>query len=101
MKIDDRHKPKGATSCISRLPEATGRKPHPRHRPSKVQTADHIHLSPRALAYAKARKTLSALPDIDANKVREIQDRLQSGRYHVDPDKIAAKMIEDLLASDE
>lgn len=98
METDDRNNPKRKSPLGSHLADAAGKKPH---RPPATRTTDAVHLSPRAQVYEDACKILSTLPDVDTNKVREIKARLQSGRYRVDPAKIAAKMIQDALANEE
>nr|MBL0714274.1 flagellar biosynthesis anti-sigma factor FlgM [Desulfobacterales bacterium] len=57
--------------------------------------------SPRAQEYRRACERLAALPDIESQKVLEIKNRRQSGRYRIDADKIAEKMIRDALRNDE
>lgn len=101
MKIDKQPQPEKTVARKARLPDAAVQKVRGRRQPAAAQTIDRVHLSPRAQEYQKARKALAALPDIDADKVQAVQDRLQSGRYRIEADKIAAKMIRDALTGDE
>lgn len=101
MKIDDSHKPKGASPRIRHPSDPTRDQPQARARTTADKTGDQVHLSPRAREYQKARHVLSTLPDIDTDKVREIKDRLQTGRYHIDADKIAERMLQASFDGDE
>lgn len=62
---------------------------------------DRITLSPRAREFRAACKRLAESPDMRPEKIAEIKARLKSGRYRVEADRIAARMIRDALASDE
>jgi negative regulator of flagellin synthesis FlgM len=97
MKIDGNHNPKGNPPRVTRDAATASGKPCPDRCTPVAATADRVHLSPRASALAEARRQLDALPDIDMEKVREIQHRLQSGRYRLDADKIAERMIREAL----
>lgn len=101
MQIDDSRKPKGASPRIGPRPDTTEDQPETRDRTSVVHACDQVHLSPHGREYQKARQALSMLPDIDADKVREIKGRLQTGRYRIDADKIAEKMIRETLTGED
>ena len=97
MKVDEHHTPKGKAPRVTNDTATVSGEPCPDRGTPVGTTADRVHLSPRARAFAEARRQLDALPDIDTDKVREIQHRLQSGRYRLDADKIAESMIRDAL----
>ncbi len=101
MKIDDSHKPDDASARIVDQTEATEETARPRRRQSEPLTVDGVHLSPRAREYQKARQALGLIPDTDVDKVREIKDRIRTGRYRLDADIIAEKMIRGTLTSDD
>lgn len=63
--------------------------------------SDRVTLSPRAREYREARKLLAETPDIRAEKVAAVKARLISGRYRIDADQIAARMIRDALTADD
>ncbi len=101
MKIDD--KPISGNACTrtanpkaAECDQARTRKPDT-HQPQ----GDQVHLSPRAQEYQKARQTLAALPDTDTDKIQEIKDRIHTGRYRIETDKIADKMIHEALTSED
>ena len=101
MKVDETHNPEGKASSVTGSPAAAPGKSRSDRRTPTAKSADHVHLSPHAKAFVEARRQLAALPDIDTEKVREIQRRLQSGRYRLDAAKIAEKMIRDALNHNE
>ena len=67
-------------------------------KPSAARPGDHVSLSPRARELISAQRALAALPDIRDDKVAEIKTRLDEGRYHIDSEGIAAKMIQEGLS---
>ena len=101
MKIDDSHKPGDASAGIVDKTVATERKARPRRGQKEPLPVDGVHLSPRAREYQKARQALGVIPDTDVDKVREIKDRIQTGHYRLDADKIAEKIIRVALTSDD
>ncbi|MDJ0990447.1 MAG: flagellar biosynthesis anti-sigma factor FlgM [Desulfobacterales bacterium] len=101
MQIDDRHPPDDAPARVTRNTGTTLGKTSSRQPKSSLSRADRVHLSARAREYQKARQALAALPDIEADKLREIKDRIQSGRYRLDADRIADQMIREALTNDE
>ena len=101
MEIDNDNKPKRSSNPVTHVPDRAVEKPHRPDRPADPQTADPVRLSSHAKTYQDARKKLSTLPDVDADSVREIRERLASGRYRVDPAQIAEKMIKDALTNDD
>ncbi len=101
MKIDDSHRPGNTTTHKSDRTTPTRDKAPDRPQAPKAPAADRVHLSPRAREYHKARQALATLPDEAPEKVQMIRDRIQNGRYRIDADEIAAKMIREALTSDE
>ena len=65
----------------------------PAEKNSVAQKGDRVSFSPQARELIKAQKALAALPDIREDKVAEIKARIEEGRYHIDSEGIAAKMI--------
>ena len=101
MQIDNRDTPGDASARVTKHTGTTPGKTSPRQEKPRLSRADRVHLSPRAKEYQKARQALAALPDIEADRLREIKDRIQSGRYRLDADKIADQMIREALTNDE
>ena len=101
MKVDKSRNPGGARARVRHGSTTAQQKPVA-DRPTPAREAkDRLHLSPRAKVLAQARRQLEALPDVDMEKVREIQRRRKSGRYRLNADKIAERMIQDALNHQE
>ena len=101
MKVDDSHTRGNAPA---HKPDPTGvARDNDRTRPpaAKASIADRAHLSPRAREYHQARQALAALPDEAPEKVKAVRDRINNGRYRIEADKIAAKMIREALTNDD
>ncbi len=101
MKIDDSHKPGENANRVEDNTETNGGKARSQQRQSASLPIDGVVISPRAREYQKARNAIAALPDNDMEKVREIKDRIQTGRYRIDAEKIAERMIREALPSDD
>lgn len=101
MNIDDPQNPGKVLARTSACAAKTLEKTRTRQRDPGSSRADSVHLSPRAREYRKARQALAALPDIEADKVREIKARIQNDSYRPDADQIAAKMIREALSNDD
>ena len=97
MKADESCNPKRTPPRATSGSATAQRKPCADQHTPAADTEDCVHLSPRAEALAQARRLLDAIPDVDTEKVREIQRRLQSGRYRLNADKIAESMLQDAL----
>jgi flagellar biosynthesis anti-sigma factor FlgM len=67
--------------------ESTGR--------SKV--TDKVNLSGEAREIAEIMGVVKALPDVRAEKVAEIKGLVDSGKYVVEPAKVAQRMIDELV----
>jgi flagellar biosynthesis anti-sigma factor FlgM len=56
--------------------------------------------SATSLTTARAREAVRSEPDVRADKVAEAKERLRSGKYEVDADRLAGKMIVQSLRED-
>lgn len=56
--------------------------------------------SATSLTTARAREAIRNEPDVRADKVAEAKERLRSGKYEVDADRLAGKMINHSLRED-
>ena len=65
---------------------------------SETKSQDTIvQLSRASKETQLADKIISTTPDIRADKVAEVRDKIESGNYEIDHEKIAAKMIDSNL----
>lgn len=78
----------------SRGPRAEGEA-----RPGQGARDDQVTLTETARRLSEVVQTASAQPTVDRNRVEEIRQAIQEGRYEVNPVRIAEKLMktEDLL----
>jgi negative regulator of flagellin synthesis FlgM len=69
----------------------------PEKQPAK---ADTVVLSDTAKKVQEAQKQLEAIPDVREDKVAQIKEQIENGTYEMDEEKIADKMIKDMLLND-
>ena len=74
---------------LDKIQNAQERKPTPEK--------DRVDLSAEAKEMKKIHDTLSAAPDVRAEKVEAIQEQLRENRYRIDPEALADKMIRQAL----
>jgi negative regulator of flagellin synthesis FlgM len=68
--------------------------------PTRSAAGDRVVLSEQARQLQAAREAVKQMPQVDLEKVARIKARLAQGRYRIDPDKIASKMMQDSLLND-
>lgn len=59
---------------------------------------DSVVLSPGSLDVQKVRDILAQTPEVRADKVQTLKEDIASGKYQVDPHRLADKMMGDLLS---
>lgn len=62
-----------------------------------VVPEEKVSLSSAARDIQQAEKAIEKLPDIREDKVRELQDQIETGTYNISGEKIAGKMISESL----
>ena len=69
-------------------------KPEPEKQAAdSVVQEEKVSLSSAARDIQQAEKAIEELPDVREEKVRELQDQIETGRYDVSGEKIAGKML--------
>ncbi|MEW6720390.1 MAG: flagellar biosynthesis anti-sigma factor FlgM [Thermodesulfobacteriota bacterium] len=63
----------------------------------EAAVSDRVDLSGGAKEIADLRGILNALPEIRQEKVSEIRNLIETGKYVPDPDKIAGRMIDEIV----
>jgi negative regulator of flagellin synthesis FlgM len=58
---------------------------------------DKVDLSGKAKEIADLVGIAKALPDVRTEKVAEIKERIDAGKYVVDPAKVAQRMIDEIV----
>lgn len=62
--------------------------------------SDTVVISDTAKRVQDAQTQLRQIPDVRADKVAEIKARIRDGKYEIDADAIADKMIRESLTND-
>ena len=65
---------------------------------SGVEQGDKVVLSGGSQEIQKALEVLARTPEVRADKVRELKEKIASGEYQVDPERIADRMLSSLLS---
>jgi len=58
---------------------------------------DKVSLSSTARDIQQAEKAIEKTPDVREEKVRELKDQIEAGKYDVSGEKIAGKMLNESL----
>lgn len=64
---------------------------------NSVVPEEKVSLSSAARDIQQAEKAIEKLPDVREEKVRELQDQIETGKYDVNGEKIAEKMLSESL----
>lgn len=63
--------------------------------PQNVRSSsDSLEISDRSRELARARQAVDAAPDVRADRVAEIKQRIEDGTYSVSPELLARKLLE-------
>jgi flagellar biosynthesis anti-sigma factor FlgM len=78
----------------ARRTERTPNDAQPKLDPSRVRTpSDTLEISDRSRELARARQAVEDAPDVRADKVAEIKQRIEDGTYSVSPELLARKLL--------
>ena len=61
------------------------------------RVADKVDLSGEAREIAEIMGAVKALPEVRTEKVAEIKGLIDSGKYNVEPAKVARRMIDEIV----
>lgn len=93
MKIQGRKQPIGAMGPIS-LPAAA--EPAASPESAMPTPGDQVDLDSTGLI-RKLAQAAQALPSVRTEKVEELRDAIEDGSYHVESEKLARKVVDDVL----
>jgi len=69
-----------------------------RQEQAQPEAEDKVELSSVAKDLQRAAEIAKATPDVRADKVAALKEKVESGNYEVDSKKVASKMIVDSLS---
>jgi len=58
---------------------------------------ERVDLSTKAKDFQRIQQILDKIPDVRQGKIQELKERIESGNYTVDSEKVAAKMVGESL----
>jgi negative regulator of flagellin synthesis FlgM len=63
----------------------------------KISPVDKVDLSGKAKGMAEMTSAINQMPEIRTEKVEAIGKSVNDGTYKVDPEKVASKMIDEMI----
>jgi len=60
---------------------------------TRLKRKDEINISDEAKEIQSLMKKLKDMPEVRQEKINEIKEKINSGNYEIDPEKIAEKML--------
>jgi negative regulator of flagellin synthesis FlgM len=85
----------GEQAAARRAERTSSDDAQPKLDPSRVRPqADTLEISSHSRELARARQAVEDAPDVRADKVAEIKQRLKDGTYSVSPEQLARKLLE-------
>ena len=88
--LEGRERAAETTRTPERSPTTSGNQ-------AQAAATDRVELSPRSKEMAKAAEALARTPEVRRQKVEELKAAVANGTYQVDEDKVAEKMILNML----
>jgi flagellar biosynthesis anti-sigma factor FlgM len=58
---------------------------------------ERVDLSTKAKDFQRIQQILEKIPDVRQGQIQELKERIESGNYTVDAEKVAAKMVGESL----
>ncbi len=97
MKVTGKHQPNISELTLGKAREK-GQKVAP-SRSGSTKQAEQV-ANRASLTMNKIKETIRNEPDVRTERVAELKDRLKSGKYKVDPDQVANKLVTASLRED-
>lgn len=66
-------------------------------KPNESSSIDKVDFSSRAKELAALKEEALKIPEVRTDKVKAISDQIKAGTYDVNPQKIAGKMIDEIV----
>lgn len=96
MEISGKKPFPGANPYIRNIANARRSAEETATRPGETG-GDRVELSPRARRFQEARRIASESPEIRADRVAEVRDRMAAGTFRVEGERIALRMLGESL----
>lgn len=70
-----------------------------RQRPAEENSPTRLQHQARLTTH-KLREAVRTAGDVRANRVAELKERLEAGKYEIDPDRLAANLLNESIRED-
>jgi negative regulator of flagellin synthesis FlgM len=60
---------------------------------TNATTASNVHITSRAHNLQQAAKLMTEIPEVNQERVQSLRAAIDSGRYHIDSETLAKKMV--------
>ena len=105
MKIDDKITTYGIDKYLSKsspngtekIDEKRGTEGHNVEGQHRTKQDAVVNLSQESKEAQKIREIISSEPDVREDKVSALKERLESGRYRIDNEKVAEKLVDSFI----
>lgn len=105
MKIDDRMIHYEISKYLPKSEANTTEKIHDHHPPDEQRTEEKdgsgqdtvVNLSRASKEAQQIREIITSEPEIREDKVSALKERIESGRYKIDHDRVADKLVDAFL----
>lgn len=105
MKVDDKiiqydiskHLPKSTPNEAAKVDEAKSVEVQKTEGKESSGQDAIVQLSSASKEVQRIRDVIASEPDVRADKVAELKERIQSGQYEIDHDAVAEKMVDELI----
>lgn len=96
MVIDPGNNINSASSSANKARQTTpSREAYAPGKAGSQSNSDNVSLSSTGQSLAKIEAELAKTSEVDESKVAQIKAAIASGRYHIDADSIAEKLLSD------
>lgn len=100
MKVDQSTISAGNTAALKKTQDKvtlTSKNAKAANTSNAIGDSVKVSISDRAHEIAKAKDIAMATSDVRADKVRELKEKIQSGKYKVDASAVADRMVNEAL----
>ncbi len=96
MKITDLSQGSNPLQYVNQA-NAPEKQPGPQEMKKQESLVDKVELSDRSREMQKINDVLETTPDVRAERVAELKKAVQEGRYQVDSEAVADKMVNESI----
>lgn len=99
MEISSVHSPRNPEHQPSVPATRSGKDAEPAAIPAQPDTTDQLRLTHELRELHRVQQMAALLPEVREEKLNQLREAIDSGRYRVESEKVADKIIQDVLLS--